>query len=132
MLVLFNLSPRKSPNSSTNLKPVCQLPFEYGGLYIIRILTVFVPILICHFENSKVTSLPLLTKDGLYLSLYIMPVPPPILSSLGMFLKQYPAFFNLFMLSQSSSFMHVYMRKQKSKSSSIQWCNIISSLPLIN
>ena len=50
--------------------------------------------LICHCENSEVMSLPLITKDGLYLSLYIMPVPTHILSSLEMFLKQYPTFIN--------------------------------------
>ena len=97
-----------------------------------RILTVFFPILVCHCENSKVTSQPLLTLDGLYLSMYIKPVPPPILSLLGMFLKQYAAFFNLFILPQSFSITHVFVRKQKSKSSSIQWCNIISSFPLID
>ena len=132
MLVLFNLSPGKSQNSSTNLKPVSGLTLEYGGLFTIRVITVFVPIFICHCENSKVTCLPLLTNDGLYLSLYIMPVPPPFLSSLGMFLKQYPTFLNLFMLSQSSSFTHVSVRYQKSTSSSIQWCNITSSFLFID
>ena len=119
MLVLINLSPKKFPNSSANLKPVCALPLEYGGLYTMRIFTVYVHICICHCENSKVTCLPLLTKDGLYLSLYIMLVHPPFLSSLGMFLKQYPVFLNLFILLQSSSFTHVSVRKQKSKSSSV-------------
>ena len=132
MLVLFSLSTRKFPNSSTNLKPMYGLLHEYGGLYIMRIFIVFVPILICHCENSKVISVPLLTKDAVYPSLFIMPVTPPILSSLGIFLKQYHAFFNLFMLSQFSSFTHVSVGKQKCKSSSIQWCNIISSFPLIS
>ena len=92
----------------------------------------FFPILNFYCENSIVTSLPLFTKDGLYLSLYNMPVPPPSVSFLGMFLRQYPAFCNLFILSQSSSFTHVSVRKQKSKSLIIEWCNIISSFPLIN
>ena len=87
----------------------------------------FFPIFIYHCENSIVTCLPLLTKDGLYLSLYIMWVPPPFLSSLGMFPKQYPAFLNLFMLSQSSSFTHVYVGKQKSISSI--YSGVILSIP---
>ena len=111
MLVLFNLPPKKSPNCSTNLKPVYGLPLEYGSLFTMRIFTVFVPIFIFHCKNSKVTCLPLLINNGLYPSLYIMPVPQPFLSSLGMFLKQYPVFLNLFMLSQSTSFTHDSVRK---------------------